>query len=206
MPTMKSFNDDNQLMKFAQCFIGEKLSSLERDVNICLDSPPGAPFPAILYCFSIIDMLGSFYCGEAHGGSKNATNSAKYMKDIMNYTEDQCILLQKIFRHKLVHLAGPNSVFEYKGDIMTWHYAHDIPERHLLLKGLPAHVNGFISPENTKIKHKATHYFWISIKSLVEDITQSVLNSSGYFSKLSSDPTLRKKFDDAVHDMFSPNI
>jgi len=200
---MKSFKDDNELMNFAQTYIGEKLSSLERDVNYCLGSPPYAPFPAILYCFSIIDFLGSIYCGEAHRRSNTSKNAAKYMKDIMNYTEDQCQLLQQIFRHKIVHLAGPRTVYEYKGNRITWHYGHDNPRRHLKLQFVSS--KGFIQPEYTKIKHNATHYFWIGIKQLVEDIKQSVQKSNGYFSKLKADPPLRKKFDNAVYEMFSPD-
>ena len=202
--TWKSFNDDNQLMKWAQCFIGEKLSSLERDVKICMGSYPPAPFPAMLYCFSIIDMLGAFYCGEAHSLMRNTSkNSATYMKDMMGYTQDDCHLLQKIFRHKLVHLAGPNSVFKYNQDKITWHYARDLPERHLQLKSLLQGI--YIHPENTRIKHKVSHQFWMSLEKLVEDITQSVQNPNGYFSKLKADPTLREKLDDAVWDMFSPS-
>ena len=200
---MKSFSDDTQLMNWAQKFIGDKLSSLERDVKICMGSCPDAPFPAILYCFSIIDLLGSLYCGEAHRNSDNTKNSATYMKDLMGYTPDDCNLLQKIFRHKLVHLAGPNSVFKNNGDRITWHYAGDLPERHLNLKSeVPG---GWIEPENTRIKHKVTHKFWISLEKLVEDIKQSVQKPDGYFSKLKTDPTLREKLDDAVWDMFSPS-
>ncbi len=200
---MNSFNNDTQLLKWAQGFIGEKLSSLERDVNICMGSFPGAPFPAMLYCFSIIDMLGSFYCGEAHGASNNTTNSAKYMKDLMGYTPDECRLLQKIFRHKLVHLAGPNSVFKNNEDKITWHYARDLPERHLQLTSLLQGLT--IRPENTRIIHKVTHTFWISLEKLVEDIKQSVQKPDGYISRLETDSTLREKLDDAVWDMFSPS-
>ena len=198
--TMKSFSDNTQLMKWAQKFIGDKLSSLERDVKICIDSKPEAAFPAMLYCFSIIDMLGAFYCGEAHSLMRNTSkNFSTYMKDMMDYTQNDCNLLQKIFRHKLVHLAGPNSVFKNNGDRITWHYAGDLPERHLNLKSeVPG---GWIAPENTRIKHKVTHKFWISLEKLVEDIKQSVLKPDGYFSKLKTDPTLRENLDDAVWDI-----
>jgi len=202
---MKSFRDDNELMNFAQRYIGEKLESLERDVNYCLKEPPYAPFPAILYCFSIIDLLGSFYCGEAHGRSKTSKNSAKYMRDMMNYSEDQCQLLQQIFRHKLVHLANPDTVYEYKGNRITWHYNHNDYTRFRHLKLQFVSPKGFIQPEYTKIKHTCTHYFWLGIKQLVEDIKQSVETPNGYYSKLKVDPALRKNLDDAVYEMFSPD-
>jgi hypothetical protein len=199
---MKSFKDDIELLNFVKDFIGEKLSSLEKDVNHCLVYPY-AEFPAILYCFSIIDLLGSLYCGEAHSRSNTSKNAEKYMKDMMNYSEDQCQLLQQVFRHKIVHLAGPRAVYEYKGNRITWHYWHDSRYRHLTLQFLSS--KGFIQPEHTKIRHGCTHYFYIGIKQLTEDIIQSFQGPNGYYENLKADPTLKKKFDDAVYEMFSPD-
>jgi len=208
---MKSFQNNIDLLKFAEKFLVDNISSLEANVNHCLalgkDIDHGlishfAAFPAISFCFSIIDLLASLYCGDARGNTTK--NSAIYMKEMMNYTEDQCHLLQKVFRHKIVHLAGPRAAYEYKGDIITWFYDHDDPSRrrHLQLQFVSS--NGYIQPEYTKIKHTVTHYFWIGIKQLVEDIKRSVQNPNGYFSKLKTDPALRKKFDNAVFDLFSP--
>lgn len=59
--------------------------------------------------------------------------------------------------------------------------------------------------QNTRIRHKITHYFWISLEKFVEDIKQSVQKPNGYLSKLEAEPTLKKKVDDAVWDMFSPH-
>ena len=103
-------------MKWAQEFIGDKLSSLEYGVELLMGHFPNASVPAMLYCFSTLDLLGSLYCGEAHKKSKNKENSVKYMKDVMGYTADECGLLMEIFRHKIVHLAGPNSVYDRDGD------------------------------------------------------------------------------------------
>lgn len=213
---MKSFQNDTDLLKFAEKFLDDNISSLEANVNHCL--VPGkeinhgfislyATFPAILFCFSIVDLLASLYCGNARGGN-TSDNAATYMKDMMKYTEDQCHLLQKVFRHRLVHLANPRPVYEYeyKGNRIriAWHYHHDEPGRgkHLTLQFVSS--KGYIQPEYTIIKHNATHYFWIGIKQLVEDIKQSVQSPNGYFSKLKIDPTLRKKFDKAIFDIYLP--
>jgi hypothetical protein len=198
----KSFNDDAQLMKWAQEFIGDKLSSLEYGVELLMGSFPNASVPAMLYCFSIIDMLGSLYCGEAHKKSDNTKNSIKYMKDMMGYTQDECDLLIQIFRHKPVHLAGPNSVYDKDGDRITWMNACDLPGRHLNLKSISLR---YLTPPNTRIKHRVTHCFWLSIEKFVEDIKQSVQKPDGYLSKLEIEPTLREKLDDTVWDMFSPH-
>ena len=197
---MKSFNNDAELLKFAKKFLDEKIFSLEKDVNHCLVLPY-APFPAIMYCFSIIDLLASLYCGHARP-SNTSKNAATYMKDMMHYTEDQCHLLQQVFRHKIVHLAGPRTAYNYKGKIITWHYRHDSPEKHLSIESTPS--GGYVQP-TSKIKQNITHVFWISIKLLLEDIIQSYKGPNGYYSTLQADPILRKKFDEAVFDMFSPN-
>ena len=196
---MKSFNDDIELLKFARVFVSEKLSSLDKDVDHCL-SIPYAPFPAILYCFSIIDLLAAFYSGQANRQSKTSDNAATYMKDMMNYTEDQCHLLQQVFRHKIVHFAGPRTAYNYNGKIITWHYRHDSPEKHLTIES--TQLGAYVQP-TSKIKQNITHVFWISIKQLLEDIKQSYHGPNGYYSKLCADLNLRKNFDDAVFEMFS---
>lgn len=213
--TMKSFQNDIQLLKKAEKFLDWNISSLEANVNHCL--APGkdinhglislnAPFPALLFCFSIIDLLASLYCGDARGSGNTTKYREMYMKDMMKYDEDQCHLLQKIIRHKLVHLGSPRTVYTYKKKNIniTWYHVHDDPgrERHLQLKFVSS--KGYIQPEFTIIKHNATHYFWIGIKQLVEDIKQSVQGPKGYLSKLKTDPTLRKKFDKAIFEIYSP--
>jgi hypothetical protein len=52
-----------------------------------------ARFPAIMYCFSIIDLLGSLYAGNARSG-KTTDNSAKYMEKYLNHPKDKTQLLQ----------------------------------------------------------------------------------------------------------------
>jgi len=73
------FKDDMELMHFAHKFIvKDRLNSLENDVNLCLltsakkEEPEYAPasFPALLYCFSIVDLLGSLYAGDARHRKK----------------------------------------------------------------------------------------------------------------------------------------
>jgi hypothetical protein len=78
-----------------------KMESLQKDVIHCLQSQL-APMPAIPWCFSCIDLLGSLYAAwAAHKGTTE--RSRKYMEELMNYTSEQAEGL----RHKLVHLADP---------------------------------------------------------------------------------------------------
>ena len=55
---MKSFSDINELKNVAKSFLTERTNALYKDVVHCL-TPPFAPFPAIVYCFSTIDLLGA---------------------------------------------------------------------------------------------------------------------------------------------------
>src|SRR5215467_15211641 len=95
------FEDDIDLMHFADEFIiKDRLASLENDVNRCLPTPSSkieaagyAPFPALLYCFSVVDLLGSLYAGNARS-RKTTENAERYMEKYMNYPEDKRRLLQ----------------------------------------------------------------------------------------------------------------
>jgi hypothetical protein len=121
------FKDDTELMHFADEFIvKDRLDSLENDVRSCLPTPPSAkieaaeyaPFPALMYCFSIVDLLGSLYAGNARSG-KTTENAARYMEKSLNYREDKLRLLQKIYRHKLVHLSQPKFAMLYNKQIIA---------------------------------------------------------------------------------------
>jgi hypothetical protein len=107
-----------------QIIVGSILKSLENDVNLCLslpfnktDAPTNAYSPATIYCFSVIDLLGSLYAGNARGGD-NTQNARRYMKKFMKYSPDDALLLQRIYRHKLVHLAMPKAVILHKGQLI----------------------------------------------------------------------------------------
>jgi hypothetical protein len=74
------FKNTDELMEFAKdFFVRDRLDSLEKDVNHCVPyytdediknkiKKHSAPFPALMYCFSIIDLLGALYAGNARGG------------------------------------------------------------------------------------------------------------------------------------------
>jgi hypothetical protein len=197
---MKSFKDDNELFQFVEDYIvRDKLPSFQKDVDHCL-SLPYAEFPAILYCFSIIDLLASLYCGQTKGDT--ACNARTYMKDMMHYTADQCTLLQQVFRHKLVQLGTPKLAYKLDDKIVTGHYRTDGPEKHLKLVAAPP--KGYVQP-TSKIRQDITHVFWIGIKQLSEDIIQSFQSPGGYYEKLKVDQTLKTNFDNAVCEMFSVN-
>jgi hypothetical protein len=61
------FSDDADLVAFATKFVNERVLSLQADVSHCICTKPYAPFLAILYDFSRIDLLGALVAGRADG-------------------------------------------------------------------------------------------------------------------------------------------
>jgi hypothetical protein len=109
------FANPQDLLKHAKDYIDRRMNSLKNDVNHCVKTEPYAPYPALIYCFSNIDLLGALYAGKAGSGANTTQQSKNYMKLFIGYSELQSTLLQCIFRHKLIHVAEPLlSVIQYK--------------------------------------------------------------------------------------------
>ena len=60
---MTCFADTNELLRFAKTFLAARVDSLQKDVLHCLQEPP-APFPALLYSFATVDLLGALLEGK----------------------------------------------------------------------------------------------------------------------------------------------
>ena len=130
---MTRFNNSQDLLNHAKDFVDRRMSSLKNDVNHCIKTEPCAPYPALIYCFSNIDLLGSLYAGKAGKDANTTQQSKNYMKRFMGYSELQSTLLQCIFRHKLIHLAEPLlSVIQYETRRIAWQYNHYDVVNHLI--------------------------------------------------------------------------
>ncbi len=84
---MKCFADTNELLRFAKTFLDERVDSLQKDVSHCLQEPY-SPFPALLYCFATVDLLGALLEGNAKRIRKSTDHSKAYMERFMYYTEE----------------------------------------------------------------------------------------------------------------------
>jgi hypothetical protein len=194
------FPDKNELKKFARNFVRNRIISLNKDVNHCLQSPY-APFPAILYCLSTVDLLGALYSGQAGKDAHTTANSKKYMQEFMNYTSEQASFLTDIFRHKLVHLAQPKAVIlDSDGNFVSWQYFHENSERHLLLEK---------AAEGLKVQIKSdweiaiNKVFNIGILQLVDAIKDSVERPNGYLDKLENIDHIQNNFSKALGEIYS---
>ena len=167
-------------------------------------------YPAILYCFSTIDMLGGLYMGDMKSGN-TTKNSAKYMMKFMRnsgvpYSEYQTSLLQKIYRHKVVHIAQPRPLIEIGTNKITWKYDDEDLTRHLSIEITPnpQPITAFLTPYQMYFNQ----IFVISILKLAQDVEDSVNRpNDGYWDTLANNSSvegsaLQDNFRDAVSDMY----
>ena len=200
------FPNKNELKRFARCFVKERMLSLEKDVIHCLQ-PPYAPFPAILYCLSSIDLLGALNAGQAakkdpitKENVNTTSNSRQYMQQYMGYIDDQANIIVDLFRHKLVHLAQPKPCILNNNKVVAWQYVHEYTPKHLILEDAP--------PES-KIQIKSDwsisvdQIFTIGIMQLKDDIQDSVYRHGGYLDSIESNTSnLQDKFEKAIGEIY----
>lgn len=190
---------------------------LQKDIDHCLASPY-APFPAIIFCLSTIDLLGALYVGEAApklvqkrktSGKRErliqprtTRNSARYMKRFLRYSAQDIRLLQSIFRHKIVHLAQPKPVIADRARTIAWRYYHHNKSRHLQLTKLknPRRIKGL-----TPYTLYCNYGFKISISQLKADIITSVFTgSTSYYNLLKSNKRFQRNFRRAINEIYNP--
>jgi hypothetical protein len=208
---MSKFANQYDLINHAKSFIKKRMDALEKDVDHCIKTPPYAPFPALIYCFSNIDLLGALYAGRAYMAApttqrskkySTTQQSKKYMIDFMEYNEEQSTLLQCIFRHKLVHLAEPLlSVIEHKSRLIAWKYNHYNIVNHLIFVPAITTNNKIQIAANWEIQFD--EIFEISILGLAKDIINSVYKTNGFIESLQKDNTLQSHFENAIEDIHS---
>jgi hypothetical protein len=200
---MAAFADTDELIRFARTFLRDRTASLESDVLVCTTHGASATFPAILYCFSTIDLLGALLAGNAKREPGVTGRATAYARRFMHYSDDQCKLLWDLFRHKIVHLAQPKAVkhFNGNGKNTTWRYWHNDGAHDLKLVPLVPPVRVAVA---SGLSFEVEQQFEISIRHLIADVVDSVHAPGGYLHTLGSDPCLQKYFDNAVMDIYGP--
>jgi hypothetical protein len=208
---LSKFANQYDLINHAKAFIKKRMDALEKDVEHCVKTKPYAPFPALIYYFSNIDLLGALFAGRADMAApttqrskkySSTQQSKKYMIDFMGYNEEQSTLLQCIFRYKLVHLAEPLlSVIEYKSRLIAWKYNHYNTVNHLIF--VPANTTNNKIQLTTNWDVQFNEIFEISILGLAEDIINSVYKTNGYIESLQKDNSLQSHFENAIEDIHS---
>lgn len=195
---MGTFADTNELLQFAHTFLRERTDSLQRDVTVCIQGATAA-FPAFLYCFSTVDLLGALLSGDANSSKGITDRSKAYARRFMHYPEDQCSLLWSVFRHKIVHLAQPKPVRKFKGKKTTWGYWHDDGQHHLRIVPISPPIREAVT---SGLSLDAEQQFEISIRHFVLDIVDSVHAPGGYLHSLALEKDLRDNFTKAVTKIY----
>lgn len=198
------FADQDDLLRFARDFLKDRTESLERDVRVCIADGATAAFPAILYAFATIDLLGALFGGDAESKRGMALRAKRYMRRFMGYSERQCAYLMEMFRHKIVHLALPAPVVREEGSNLTtsWSYSHDGDRQdHLKLMKLGIPHTRILRYTKT-LSFTVDQRFQVNINTLVEDIVKSVHAPGNYLESLASDAQLQRRFAKAVAQIF----
>jgi hypothetical protein len=202
------FSNASELVNFADKFIlKERLPSLKKDVEACLKEE--CAFPALLYCFANIDLLGALYKGYATNTSQTRGNFNEYVCRFMrnggqhSYTRDQAELLQDIFRHKIVHLAQPKLIINRKPRKIGWVYVQPDTSDHLEIVRTGTLRNKLLAPYDMYYDH----LFIISITRLVNDIVDSVIRTpDGYFPRLKTGyRKMQTNFSNAIEQIYNPD-
>jgi hypothetical protein len=197
---MHKFANTTDLLYHARDTVEHAVNSLWRDVNNCLKNKlEPAPFPAILFCFSTIDLLGSLVSGRAHKNVHTTAQSIKYMTCFMDYSTENATILIDLFRHKLVHLAQPSPLIRYGLQVITWKHHHQ--NRRFHLKKIPLEQSSEIGDVPSHWHIQVTHEFNISIIDFAIDIKNSAMGPNGYFEMLEKSPYLQAKYELATNQI-----
>jgi hypothetical protein len=150
----------------AEDFIVEdRLASLENYVNLCLptlhdktESSGYAPFPAIMYCFSIIDLMGSLYVGNARHG--NTTDNSKIYREVFELSKREGTITTENLPPQ------PKPAMLYNKQIIAW--KHDEKELSKHLTVVPTSGDVYLPGKLGRI-HCDAQYI-VSIRVLKDDI------------------------------------
>ena len=120
----------------------------------------------------------------------------------MDYSKDEAILLQKMYRHKIVHLSAPKAALLYNEKIISWSHNEMAPEKHLSIVDSSGDIDiygfGNIHYDRGRI---------VSIWRLREQITDSVIRPmNGYLAQLEANTDLQNKFVTAINQIFDPVV
>jgi hypothetical protein len=127
--------------------------------------------------------------------ASGVTNKAlNYMMEYMKYPEREAKLIQKVFRHKLVHWAQAQPIAAFEGRKYSWRYLHNDRSQHLRL---------------IEDSSSGVCIFTVSIWSLAEDIVESIFGPGGYLDSISRNTEesqqLRERFNSAYTNIFENN-
>ena len=116
----------------------------------------------------------------------------------MIYDPEDAKILLDLFRHKLVHLAQPNSTIQSGPDRIIWRYHHYNIQPHL--KKLVLHSGSVVevsSDWTVRVTHNQYHYY-----GLIKEIKDSTTRHNGYLDMLEKIQHLQDKYEMALNQIY----
>lgn len=133
------------------------------------------------------------------------TQAAAYMKRFMAYSEEQIRLLQRQFRHKLVHLGQPKPIVRDGGRLIAWRYWHDNVDVHLKL--IPFGSAQWHEPWDFAVKLGAAfpvdYEFNLSITHFASEIVASAIGPQGLIVQMRQNATLQENIRRAINQILN---
>lgn len=203
-----SFANDQEIIDFAECFLKGRLASLENDIKRCLFEEKAlegkigqpAPFPALLYCFAIIDLLSALNAGETKFDPGDHARATKgYMTKFMLYKDHEVNFIQDVFRHRLVHVSEPSFTFPDGKKRFSWKHDEEQRKRALVID---RDNSGMFKICGKDVPHDGV--LTISIYKLKDDILDSVSRPhDGFLARIGAEKDQRDRFKDAMLEILS---
>jgi hypothetical protein len=211
------FQTDREVVRFATKFLRDRSKGFKKDIDICLTSVNGpkgkkthAYMPALLLCFSFIDLLSGLYAGNIRRHGLN--DFVRYMKQFTpanRYNDYDLTVLYVGFRHKIAHLSHPYLVLDTAKEKqiggapkrLAWTIC--AARRKKPLEIIPGKANRTIKSHPTPWPVSYDHVMKISIAALAADARSSLKGPTGYLVALQSDPNIRRRFKKCMREFFA---
>jgi hypothetical protein len=173
--------DENQIHS-ARTQFRSRLESLRRDLARAFwpinepGAPPAAIFPAVMYCFSMVDYFSSFWEGwndmkNKPAGRDQNNRMTDFLCNYLLYPKKEAFLAISVWRHKLMHTSEPRIVTSTATtpDKFVWMAGANLPQAHMRLQPT-----------------EKPNEFFLAFDCMVfqRDLEEGIFGPSGYFTAL----------------------
>ncbi len=218
--SISPFTSNQQLEKFAEEFLTQRIKHLCKDVGICLRGNKEqihAYFPALMSCISFLDLMSGLHAGKLRG--QGLPELISYVKTFVDprqthYTSIRLAIVYEAFRHKLAHLGHPYVVYDTSTMPSTLRSRFNVPQMRLtwtVCKRRRRYMPIEINPQINHLRKTLTpwkigydHRVFISIEHIKRDAIQSVTMSGGYLTNLRNNQTARDRFAKCMKEYYPP--
>ena len=216
---MPGVPSDNEIIKFADTFCGDRIKTFKKDMDICMTpnkDKSHAYMPAIMGCAGFLELFSGLYAGNVEDpvSIRNILNFTNQFLDNTEYTEECICLFFAMFRHKVAHLSRPYSVFDshnvrsnhhpllsYPRRRFTWIITATFEKPAIKIISKSANIKKTRRPSWKQVSF--THICRIHLKRLIRSLQEAVAGTSGYLNCLYCSPEIRENFKNCM-DAFFP--